>query len=88
LWVFILEENYKKQIEDIIGQMECPKGFQCAKSGLKILCKAKELMALEDYLECLEEQSIAISCKFSIQFDGAYFCECPLRVYIAKHLRR
>ena len=83
--MFVLEENYKKQIEDIKDQMECSKDFKCTKSGFESLCNAKKLMALEDYIECLEDKALAIACEFSIPYVGTYFCQCPLRMYAAKH---
>ena len=40
-----MEDNFIRQVEDIIDQMECPKDFKCKKSGFEDICKAKELMA-------------------------------------------
>jgi hypothetical protein len=73
-----------KEIEEILGDLKCPKDFECYKSGLKVLCRAKDI-GLEQFLECLEEEPIW--CKFSFSFGNSYLCKCPLRVFIAKKLK-
>jgi len=78
-------QDYKQEIEEIIGRMDCPKHFKCYTSGLKILCKAKDI-GLESHLDCLEERPL--ECPFSVSFGGSYYCSCPLRVYIAKKLKK
>ena len=80
-----MEQDYKKEIEELIGQIQCPKGFKCYKSGFDVLCKAKDI-GLELALECLEEN--AVICKFSFFYVDSYFCECPLRVFISKKLKK
>lgn len=80
-----MQQDSDKQIEEIIGQMKCPKDFRCWKSGLAVLCKARDI-GQESFLECLEENPQ--ECKFSLSFGYSYFCQCPLRVYIAKELKR
>jgi hypothetical protein len=80
-----MDEKTKKELKEIIGEMECPKGFQCYQSGLKVLCKAKDI-GLETYLECMEVYPQ--KCPFSVAFGYSHFCKCPLRVYIAKKLKK
>lgn len=80
-----MEEAHRKKIEEIVGQMQCPKGFKCAESGFTNLCRARDI-GLETYLECFEQEPS--ECKFSVPFGDSYFCHCPLRVYIARNLRR
>ena len=80
-----MEQIDKKEIEEIIGQMTCPKEFKCYKSGLEVLCKAQDV-GIELLLLCLEKNPL--QCQFSFRFADRYFCECPLRVYIAKKLKR
>ena len=36
-------EQADKEIEEIIGQMKCPKDFRCYQCGLEVLCKAKDI---------------------------------------------
>ncbi|MBW2175135.1 MAG: hypothetical protein JRF64_11155 [Deltaproteobacteria bacterium] len=79
-----MEIPHKKEIERIIGQMQCSKDFECYESGFETLCKAKDV-GMESYLSCLEEHPF--ECKFLVGFFGdRYYCECPLRIYIAKKL--
>jgi len=80
-----MEQNIERGIKEIIGGMKCPKDFKCYKSGLKNLCKAR-YMGIEAILECLEENPE--ECPFSFLFWETYFCECPLRVYIFKKLKK
>lgn len=80
-----MEQDYKKEIEKVIGQMKCPKDFKCYKSGLQVVCKARDI-GIESFLECLEED--CEWCKFSFHFGNRVFCRCPLRVYIAKKLKK
>jgi len=81
----VVTEEQKKTIEKIIGQLDCRKDFRCYKSGFEDLCKAKDI-GLESHLQCLEEAPF--KCPFSVHFGRSYFCNCPLRVYIAKTLEK
>lgn len=78
-------EDCKKQIEEIVGQLKCPKDFRCYKSGFEVLCKVKDI-GMELFLECLEENPS--ECKFSLFLGRSYFCRCPLRIYIYKKCGR
>ncbi|MHC4593462.1 MAG: hypothetical protein ACYS9C_01280 [Planctomycetota bacterium] len=76
-------EKHKRQIERIINEKKCPKDFECYKSGLENLCRAKNI-GLRDFVECLEKNPQM--CKFSLSFGYSYFCQCPVRIYIVKEL--
>jgi len=76
-------EEHKRQIEEIIGGMKCPRDFKCCEGGFANVCKAKDI-GIESFLECLEENPQ--TCKFALSFGYSYLCQCPLRVYIAKKL--
>ena len=78
-----MREKEKKQIENIIGHMKCPKNFKCADSGFERLCKARDF-GLDKFLECLEESPS--ECPFALPFGSTHFCQCPLRVHLAKAL--
>jgi hypothetical protein len=86
-----MDQEYKKEIEEIMGVMKCPKDFKCCKLGVDVLCKAKDIGA-ESFLLCLEENPP--KCTFSLAVESGYIggdvceyvCECPLRIYIAKKL--
>jgi hypothetical protein len=79
------EEETKKEIEQIIGHLKCGKDFQCYKSGFETLCKAKDI-GLKLYLQCLEEQPK--QCQFSFRCRDEFYCNCPLRMYISKKLKK
>jgi len=72
-------------IEKIIEGMRCPKDFRCTKTGIEQLCKAKDIEE-EMCLECLEENPF--ECPFVIDIKYARLCCCPLRIYIAKILKK
>jgi len=76
-----MEQDYKKEIEEIIGELKCPKDFLCYKSKFNDICKAG-FVHKQSFLRCLEENPT--NCKFSLFFEEKYFCQCPLRTYIAK----
>ncbi len=78
-----MDQEYAKEIEKIVGGIKCPNDFQCYKSGLEVLCKAKDIN-LESYLECLENNPQ--KCIFAIPFGRSFYCSCPIRVYVAKRL--
>jgi hypothetical protein len=78
-------ENHKDEIQKIIGQLDCPKSFVCYTSGFENLCKARDI-GLENYLDCLQAEPE--KCPFALSFGAGYFCHCPLRIYLAKKLKR
>ena len=80
-----MEPDHKKEIEQIIGEFVCPKDFICYKSGFDSLCKAKDI-GLEPYLECLDENPE--ECVFLLPYANVHYCDCPLRLYIAKKLKK
>ena len=80
-----MDEDQKREIEEIINQFKCPKDFKCYKSHFEALCKAKDI-GLETFLECMEVHPQ--KCPFSVAFGYSHFCKCPLRVYIAKKLKK
>jgi len=68
--------------------MQCPKDFKCAEDGFENLCKARDF-GDEHRLHCLEE--ISHPCPFAVPYDFGImirFCQCPLRVYLPKNLRK
>jgi hypothetical protein len=80
-----MEKEIQKHIEEIIDELQCPKHFLCYTSGLKDLCRARDI-GLDSFVACLKEDPL--ECKFSIMFGGISFCQCRLRVFIAKKLRK
>lgn len=83
-----MKEQDREKIQEIIGRMQCPKGFKCAEGGFENLCKANDF-GDQEALQCLEETSPP--CPFAGVYNYGFqmrFCRCPLRVYLAKKLRK
>jgi hypothetical protein len=80
-----MKEEDRKKIEEIVDGMRCPKDFECVESGFERMCQAKDF-GLERYLVCLDDNPRG--CPFSLSFGEGHFCQCPLRVYISKRLKR
>ena len=80
-----MNAKVRKKIDELMAGMRCPKDFKCAKNGFERLCTAGDFGA-ETYLECLDLESA--DCHFALPFGGGRLCECPLRVYLFKKLRR
>lgn len=80
-----MEQRDKEKINKIISGFQCPKGFKCYKSGFENVCKAKDV-GMETFLICLEDDPKG--CVFAIPYGRGHFCHCPLRIYIAKELKK
>ncbi len=80
-----MKQNRNIQIEEIVDGLKCPNNYLCYGSGHEKVCEAKDI-GLESFLVCLERNSTG--CKFSVVFGDVNFCECPLRIYIAKKLKK
>jgi hypothetical protein len=80
-----ITQEHKTQIEEIISGIECPKDFECYKSGFENLCKIL-IFGDGELVECLGKSKQ--QCNFSFSFGLGYFCKCPLRIYIAKNFNR
>ena len=78
-----MTEEDREKIQELMGGMQCPKNFKCADSGFESLCRARDF-GLDKFLECLEESPS--DCPFALPFGSTHFCQCPLRVYLAKAL--
>ncbi len=79
-----MKQNRNIEIEEIIDGLKCPKNYLCYGSGPEKVCEAKDI-GLESFLVCLERNPVG--CKFCVTFGDIHFCECPLRIYIAKKLK-
>ena len=78
-----LSKDRRKQIQEIMQRMECPKDFECYRSGFENICEVKTVVPGK-LIECLDESRI--SCMFGLSFGSAIFCQCPLRNYAAESL--
>ena len=80
-----MDEDVRKQIEGLIGGLSCPKNFKCASSNFQQLCHAKDI-GMDNYLVCLDP--LPRKCVFAFPFGDGHFCRCPLRVFLAKNLKK
>jgi hypothetical protein len=80
-----IQQNIQKDVEEIIDGLKCPKDFTCYTSKFDNLCRVRDV-GLKSFIVCLASDSI--ECKFSLQFGGLIFCQCPLRVYVAKKFKK
>ena len=80
-----MDKELREQIDEIISNMDCAQDFSCCEDSFANVCKAKDVGA-SFFLECLEENPQL--CEFSLPFGDAYFCQCPLRIYISKKLNK
>lgn len=80
-----MRDEDRQKIEEIMSGMKCPKNFRCADHGFEMLCKGKDF-GVERYIDCLEKD--AFKCPFAVSFGGSFLCQCPLRVYLAKKLKK
>jgi len=80
-----MKEEDKKKIEEIMSGLKCEKNYICANSQFELLCEAEDI-GLDNYLSCLE--SDPQRCNFSLSFGDSYMCQCPIRVYLAKKLKK
>ena len=85
-------EKLEKEREDVVrdmkvvgfmGDLKCPKDFQCYKRKYEELCKT-DYFGETNVLLCLEEEPQ--SCTFSLSYKERYYCQCPLRNYIAEEI--
>jgi hypothetical protein len=78
-------KDRQRELNEIIADVDCDKDFECCKSGFVNLCRVK-VNEESSFLECLEESSD--SCTFSLPCEERRFCLCPVRIYIAKTLKK
>jgi len=78
-------KNREQKLNEIAADVDCPKGFECCSSGFVNLCKVK-INEEDSFLECLEDSSTA--CTFSLPCEEKNFCLCPVRIFIARTLKK
>ena len=79
----MMREEDRRKIKELLGTLECPKGFNCAASGFRYLCEAK-MNETHCHLICHEDDQK--KCGFANPNEDGFECDCPLRRYIAEKL--
>jgi hypothetical protein len=79
-----ITQEHEGRIQEIMREMQCPRDFECYKSGFENLSKAR-IVGSGILVECLEEK--AKDCKLKFSFGFGYFCKCPIRKYVAKNFK-
>lgn len=79
-----ITQEHDSKIQEIMREMQCPRDFECYKSGFENLSKVR-IIGDNALIECLEEK--AQTCNFGLSFGYGYMCRCPLRKYIAKNYK-
>ena len=84
-----MEQQDIEKIRELTEHFKCPRDFKCIKENLENLCKVADI-GLDDVVECvgIDQSNCAHECPFRMSYGHAYYCACPLRVYISKRLRR
>jgi hypothetical protein len=70
------------EIKGIMSGMQCPRDFECYKSGFENLSKVG-IIGDGEFVDCLEKK--ADTCELCFSFGYGYFCNCPVRRYIANN---
>lgn len=79
-----ITQEHECRIQEIMGEMQCPRDFKCYKSGFENLGKVR-IIGGGKLVECLEENRQP--CDLGFVFGYGYFCDCPLRKYIAENFK-
>ncbi len=86
-----LDEKQKKEIEEIMAKADCPKDYECFKNEFEKLCRANWM---GNYTECAEFGACPYldtdicPYKAGVLFGSGYICQCELRQYVKKNLRK
>ena len=81
----IIAQGHKLHIENVMQGMDCPRDFECYRSGLEKLGEVG-IVGDFDMIECIEED--AQTCEFGSPCGLGILCKCPLRNFIAKDYHR
>jgi hypothetical protein len=83
--VMVLGSTDQQNIEELISSTSCSKGFECYTSGFERLCPVM-CFAGGQKLECMDR--CESTCEFQAAFGWGHICQCPVRQYVARKLRR
>lgn len=78
-------KQHARQLTALAAGTPCRNGHECFRSDSVKLCKS-ELAAGDKVLFCLDHEGYL--CCYGLSFGRSVICLCPVRKYIAQHLRR
>ncbi len=91
-----LKKKQREEMQEIIDNMSCELDFECYKSSLENLCKV-EYNAHGLFCKISKmpagKSILFYNCEYRLYYRlrnryKYYICTCPLRIYIAKYLKR
>jgi hypothetical protein len=78
-----LKKGVAAKIRELADTIRCACGRVCVNSDFRNLCAARDI-GMERTLRCLEQDGG--DCQYKMALSVGVFCQCPVRVQIAKHL--
>ena len=84
-----MEQVHTDQIEEIMRNMKCLKGFHCYEQKFEGPCQTVDV-GLPSFVQCSENnpEGCGVGCPFKFSFRLASYCHCALRVYATKNLKK
>ncbi|MHC4165580.1 MAG: hypothetical protein ACYSWQ_01330 [Planctomycetota bacterium] len=80
-----LTAQQEADVQKIMGEMDCPRGFRCYESGFEDLSPVKVISS--NAIECFKAKKSF--CRMSVNLGlSTMICTCPLRKYVALELGR
>jgi hypothetical protein len=80
-----MKEEDRKKLEQLMGEIQCPKDFKCVKENFGSLCQVRK-SGNDEHLECLEINPSL--CPFAVPFTYRHICICQMRMYIIQKLNK
>jgi hypothetical protein len=75
----------KARLEDLARTVKCSKDFECLRSRFAKLCPAQDI-GLQNNLLCFAGSTFY--CDYCMALGAGQFCQCPIRIYIGKKLKK
>jgi len=76
-----MEPSLDSRLKKLKDNTHCTKNFRCFESGFKEICNAEDII-LSAFVACKDLNPAF--CKFSLFLGTSYYCNCPVRIFLAK----
>jgi len=73
--------KFMELIIDLKNKNGCDFNYRCSTQDIFNICPVKDI-SLDDFIQLI---NYPVSCLHSISFGYRYYCNCPVRIYIAKN---